>query len=183
MLSLLTAVASETMISNATRSKADEFVRQELLRQDFITFLCSEFMKADRDRNGVLDREEFQVLMSQQPMRQELKFHGISEEERDLMKIWEMFDLDASGELTIEELVDGFSLLQEILATKHVASIGYSLQRFRHKFETDMKGLEDGAEKLQQQQQEIFQHIVNQQTATQEQWAQIWQQTQEKAIL
>ena len=48
--------ASAVGQSLASVRKNDEAMRQEMERQGFITFLCEEFLAADSDNNGVLDR-------------------------------------------------------------------------------------------------------------------------------
>merc|ERR1712232_1321762 len=71
MLSLLTAVASETMISASSVKRHEQVLVEELKRQSFTTFLCGEFVRADGDCNGVLDKQEFVDLMLQPILKQE----------------------------------------------------------------------------------------------------------------
>jgi hypothetical protein len=180
MLSLLTAVASETMISNTSYKKRDMVQLHEIQRQKFLSFLCEEFVSADVDRNGVLDKQEFTELMHTPSVRLNMKEHGIVLEDNDIERTWKTFDVDDSGVLDINELVDGFALLQEGLATKHVATIGYSLKRFSLQAEQDMTCLEEGAEKLQEQAQELRQRIQAQQNLYREEWTRFLRQHREE---
>lgn len=170
MLSLLTAVASEEMMTLKSASKADENLRQELERQGLINFLCDEFERADVDENGVLDKTEFMELMTRDDFRAEMRNHGLSLEERDVGKTWDTFDVDESGELTIEELVYGFSYLQEGLATKHVASIGYGIKRFQIASEAQFTELVDSIEAIDVIAEGALKALDRQQYINKQQW-------------
>merc|ERR1719277_1327484 len=153
MLSLLTAVASETMLTDSTGKKNEETILAEVQRQGFTTFICGEFIRADADSNGLLDKDEFISLMSQPSMIVEMQAQGVDLKVRDLSSTWDTFDVDDSGELTIDELVDGFSYLMEDLGTKHVATVQYALKRFHRKMEvkctdadTCFEGVAEGQE-------------------------------------
>lgn len=180
MLSLLTAVASDTMISSTTTKKHDQALFAEMQRQGFITFICAEFNRADKDGSGTLDKNEFMILMSEQSMKQQLKLHSIPLETRDLEKTWDTFDIDDSGELTIDELVIGFSILQEGLATKHVANIGYALKRFSTNVDREIEGLQEGLKGLGEQQDEVLKRILVQQRLDQKQWAEFVKRNEER---
>mmetsp|Transcript_57227 Transcript_57227/g.133424 ORF Transcript_57227/g.133424 Transcript_57227/m.133424 type:complete len:646 (+) Transcript_57227:126-2063(+) len=148
MLSLLTAVASETMISASSMKKQEDALEQEVQRNNFAQFLHAEFICADSDGNHVLDKEEFIRLMTQRSMVQQMITHGIQLKTNDLTRIWNMFDIDESGELTIDELVIGFSYLQENLAMKHVANVCYSLKHFGMQMDTGIDELYKGVQEL-----------------------------------
>merc|ERR1711979_115137 len=110
-------------------------------------------------------------------LKQEMLNHGIHLQDQDLGKIWDTFDIDESGELNIDELVSGFAYLQEGLATKHVANVGYSLKRFNVKIDNSMGNLELSIDRLAKQQEEMFRRVLTQQEQYQAQWSQfMWQQ-------
>mmetsp|Transcript_127777 Transcript_127777/g.367831 ORF Transcript_127777/g.367831 Transcript_127777/m.367831 type:complete len:576 (-) Transcript_127777:52-1779(-) len=155
LLSLLTAVASEIMMEGQAEAATEEVVLQEVRRQRFVAFLCSEFLKVDTDRNGQLNRDEFMHLMTQPSMLSALAAHGVDLKRRDLQTTWDAFDLDDSGELTIDELVDGFSFLMQNLATKQVASVGHTLKRFTRRIEVVSQAVEQHLERVAKKQEEI----------------------------
>jgi len=177
MLSLLTAVASELVIDDAAIKKLDETVFEEKKRQGFGGVLNNEFCRSDGDANGVLDRGEFCELMTGPTLKQEMLNHGIQLQERDLGEMWDTFDIDESGTLTVDELVTGFSYLQECLATKHVANVGYCLKRFSVKIDNSVGQLELSIDKLKKQQEEMLSRVLAHQEQHQAQWSQfLWQQ-------
>merc|ERR1712224_188016 len=103
-------------------------------RKKFITFLHDTFLDADADGNGVLDQEEFIALMGKTSVHKEMTRLGIEFTPEWLHGVWEMLDIDGSGELKINDFVVGFSYLQEHLATKHLVSMEYSLKRISTNF-------------------------------------------------
>mmetsp|Transcript_69435 Transcript_69435/g.123217 ORF Transcript_69435/g.123217 Transcript_69435/m.123217 type:complete len:160 (-) Transcript_69435:57-536(-) len=109
-------------------------------------------------------------LMTQEHFRHEMKNHGLSLEERDVGKTWDTFDVDESGELTIEELVYGFSYLQEGLATKHVASIGYGVKRFQISSEKQFNDLEVEFDKISDVAEQALNNLDRQQYINKQQW-------------
>jgi len=139
MLSLLTAVASETMISATNNQRATESI-QERRGKRFVNFLIQEFKAADVDDNDCLNKEEFITLMNKETVQMEMSLSGMTVD--DLEKTWDTFDVDGSGELSVEELVHGFALLQEMLASKHVAGISYAMKRLNVDIEVTLDEME-----------------------------------------
>jgi len=139
MLSLLTAVASETMISATTNKRSAESI-QERRGKRFVNFLIQEFKAADVDDNDCLNKEEFMTLMNKETVQSEMSLSGMTVD--DLEKTWDTFDVDGSGELSVEELVHGFALLQEMLASKHVAGISYAMKRLNVDIEATLDEME-----------------------------------------
>jgi len=160
MLSLLTAVASECFIADASGKKHEEQLMAEVSRQAFTTLLCSEFLRADADESGLLDKPEFIHLMSRPAMVVEMEAQGVDLKVRDLSTTWDNFDVDDSGELTIDELVDGFSFLMEDLATKHVAGVEHALKRFSRKMEVSTDTMQEAFEKVIGQKEEVLQRLA-----------------------
>jgi len=171
MLSLLTAVASETMMAFSSYKKEEEKIFQEIQRQRFTSFLCSEFLRADRDGNHVLDKEEFTTLMSRPLMREEMKFHGVDLSAKDLVRVWDTFDIDDSGELSVDELVTGFAYLQEDLAMKHVANVNYAVKRFSVRMETDMAYVDTEVNRLQEDEAALLEQVKVRAARSQERWS------------
>lgn len=88
-----------------------------------------------------MDKEEFLALMVQEFVHVEMRKTGINMTMEELLKAYQMLDIDGSGELTIDEFVSGFSYLREALCTKHVVNIDYSLKRFSMTMETRIERL------------------------------------------
>lgn len=171
MLSLLTAVASETMIAFSSYKKEEEKIYQEIQRHSFTTFLCKEFLAVDTDGNHVLDKQEFTELMSRPSMMEEMKSHGINLADQDLVRTWDTFDIDDSGELSIDELVTGFAYLQESLAMKHVANVGYGLKRFTMRIDSDMGEMEADIERSADVKQALLERTMDRAARSRERWS------------
>merc|ERR1712107_212647 len=75
-------------------------------------------------------QDEFGELMNSPDVQKVLHRHGFNA--KDVVKVWNTFDVDDSGELSIEELVNGFALLQENLTAMHVTNVGYRLKRLNN---------------------------------------------------
>merc|ERR1712137_885888 len=97
--------------------------------KSFISFLRDAFLDADADGNGVLDLEEFNGLVEKDFVYKRMKELGIQLSHDELLKAFELLDVDDSGELTIDEFVEGLGYMQEGLATKHIVNVDYSLKR------------------------------------------------------
>jgi len=161
MLSLLTAVASETII-NASSSKKEAEAAQST-EGEFLRFMCPEFIKADEDANGMLSQDEFGQLMLNPDVQKMLHRHGFNA--NDVVKMWDTFDVDDSGELSIDELVNGFALLQENLTTMHVTNVGYRLKRWINTIDESMKSLDEAIKHLGLQQDEALSAALMQKMA------------------
>mmetsp|Transcript_27038 Transcript_27038/g.58864 ORF Transcript_27038/g.58864 Transcript_27038/m.58864 type:complete len:601 (+) Transcript_27038:563-2365(+) len=160
MLSLLTAVASECFIAEAKSQKHVEELQSQVHRQDFTRFICGEFIRADKDANGLLDKNEFLELMSQPRLVSEMEKQGVNLNMRDLNATWDSFDLDDSGELTIDELVDGFSFLMENLATKHLTGVEHALKRFSRRVEVNVGPLADRIQNAGERHKEATRKLI-----------------------
>merc|ERR1719181_443193 len=93
--------------------------------------------------------------MIQGSVQEEMRRTGILLTQDDLLKTWEMLDIDRSGELTIDEFVSGFTYLHEALCTKHVVNIDYHLKRIQMNMENRIDRLRDDIIDLCQQNFEI----------------------------
>lgn len=162
MISVLTAVASDSMIAATSDRKEQE--RQLRLKkyEEFIQFLRRSFEDADADGNGLLDREEFEAMMEQEFVLKQMRSLGVDITPEELRKAWEMLDIDDSGELTIDEFVAGLSFLTEVLSTKHIVNIDYSLRRTAVRIEKDVDCLLDELLEVRDQNLKILEHLKNQ---------------------
>lgn len=143
MISLVTAVVSDNVIQTTANNKEKQSEIEARRKQDFITFLQQSFEKADADGNGVLDHEEFDELIMDPKVLDKMEALGIEIPIEDLRQAFDMLDIDESGELTIQEFIEGVSQLQESLNTRHVVSLDYSLQRVQKKVSKKIDSLEE----------------------------------------
>merc|ERR1711963_555836 len=90
-----------------------------------------------------------------------MKTLGIRLSEEELLKAWTMLDVDDSGELTIDEFVDGLGYLQEGLSTKHIVNVDYSLKRVDRKVNAHIKAINAAMSSVMRQHEEILSVIRN----------------------
>lgn len=73
--------------------------------------------------------EEFESLIRTEAVIKMMRSSMSALTTDDMMNAWETLDVNRTGELTIEEFVSGFAMLNEGLSTKHIASFDFTLQR------------------------------------------------------
>lgn len=174
LISVLTAVASDSMIAMTSDKREFERKEQEKRHSLFIRFLKECFLGADADGNGVLDREEFVTLMGQDRVIKEMRTLGISLTQEEFLKAWEMLDIDSSGELTIDEFVSGLSYLHEALSTKHVVNIDYSLKRVSARLDQRIDLLLEDIQELKKTNNEIIECLATQEEMAKHQSLSLW---------
>mmetsp|Transcript_29470 Transcript_29470/g.68609 ORF Transcript_29470/g.68609 Transcript_29470/m.68609 type:complete len:375 (-) Transcript_29470:73-1197(-) len=135
MISVLTAVASDSMVAAASFRQEAEAREQEVKKKEFRTFLRTTFYEADEDGNSTLDADEFKKLIQKESLSNYMRTLGINIQMQDLERAWLMLDVDQSGELTIDEFVMGLAYLQEGLSTKHVMNIDSEIKRVSQRTE------------------------------------------------
>lgn len=145
MISILTAVASDNVISATSdrRQKAAQLHDQR--HKELLKRLRNIFIDADTDGNGFLDKEEFGVMLETDALHQALVMLEITgHNKEDLYTAWEMLDIKGIGVLTSDEFVDGLSYLdEEGPATRHIVDIDYSIRRLQNKLESKASVLRD----------------------------------------
>jgi len=174
MISVLTAVASDSMIAATSDRKEQERQLRLKREREFIHFLRVSFEDADTDGNGLMDREEFEAMMDQEFVRKRMRSLGVDITPQELRKAWEMLDIDDSGELTIDEFVEGLSFLTEVLSTKHIVNIDYSLKRTANRIDRDLDGLLSELEDVKSQNQKILEHLNRQDAHYQQHELSLW---------
>merc|ERR1739848_183603 len=139
----------------ATASRKEEHAKLlEHKHRRFITFLRDAFLDADIDGNGMLDMDEFKDMMQNDEVHIQMKELGVQMSHDELMELFNLLDVDDSGELSIDEFVDGLGYLQEGLSTKHIVNVDYSLKRVEKRVETGIETVTD-----------LMQHVIKQQAA------------------
>eukprot|EP00930_Biecheleria_cincta_P002293 TRINITY_DN103307_c0_g1_i1.p1 TRINITY_DN103307_c0_g1~~TRINITY_DN103307_c0_g1_i1.p1 ORF type:complete len:543 (+),score=90.80 TRINITY_DN103307_c0_g1_i1:164-1792(+) len=134
MISILTAVASDNVIT-ATSDRLEREIREtERRHKEFLNFVSATFREADQDSNGLVDREEFEALLEEMNLAEMLQQLNIPVTKDDLYRTWEMLDVSERGVLTIDEFVDGLSFLGEnSVTTRHIVNVDYNIRRIAHK--------------------------------------------------
>jgi len=131
MISILTAVASDSMVAAASDREEIEGREREALRENFLNFLRDAFLEADADGNGVMDSDEFETLIKKESVINYMSGHGVGVTVQDLQQAWETLDASAgrTGELTIDEFVTGFLTLSKGISTHDIANVDYGLRK------------------------------------------------------
>lgn len=174
LVSVLTAVASNAMIDKTMRNRELAKKEQDRRQEKFIEFLRYAFHQADADGNETLDKNEFTLLTKKDYVVERMKELGIHLSEADFQKAWNMLDIDGSGELSIEEFVNGFSALHESLSTKHVVNIDYSLKKVSFEMETRLDRLESSIAHLRAQNEEMRESLNTQERMRDAQSLSLW---------
>jgi len=174
MISVLTAVASESMVAATTDQKEQEMRKAEQMAKNFIEFLREAFKKADADGSGTLDKEEFESMMKKEFVINELRAVGFSMNEEEILKAWDLLDFERVGELTIDSFVAGLSYIQEKLTTRHVMNLSYMLKRVSRRFDNSVRKLVDELSTLRDQNQEILDCLQSQEKLKDQQEFYLW---------
>lgn len=157
MISVLTAVASDSMVMATLERGEAEAKEQEAKRHAFIEFLRDKFYEGDVDGNGYLDKQEFEDMIMKETTITYMRELGITSLSPDyLLKAWDMLDVDDSGELTIDEFVLGLSQLSEELSTKHVVSVDTTLKRVAKSTGDKVNGLKRKISSMKRNNEELL---------------------------
>merc|ERR1712137_222002 len=98
-------------------------------------------------------------------VHKQMKKLDINVSKDELVKTFTMLDIDDSGELTIEEFVDGLGYLQEGLATKHIVNVDYSLKRVEKRVDSVMETINESINGVMEQHGHILQALRQQEIA------------------
>eukprot|EP00416_Gambierdiscus_australes_P025889 CAMPEP_0171078830 /NCGR_PEP_ID=MMETSP0766_2-20121228/14880_1 /TAXON_ID=439317 /ORGANISM="Gambierdiscus australes, Strain CAWD 149" /LENGTH=514 /DNA_ID=CAMNT_0011535985 /DNA_START=53 /DNA_END=1595 /DNA_ORIENTATION=+ len=130
MISILTAVASDNVISATSGRQERQRTERERRTKEFYRLLREMFESADEDGNGLLDKAEFQALLETDSLKELLDTLEIHVKKEDLDEIWDMLDVARTGVLTIDEFVDGLAYFQEDqICTRHIAGLDFGIRR------------------------------------------------------
>eukprot|EP00427_Karlodinium_veneficum_P015205 CAMPEP_0169143022 /NCGR_PEP_ID=MMETSP1015-20121227/45332_1 /TAXON_ID=342587 /ORGANISM="Karlodinium micrum, Strain CCMP2283" /LENGTH=276 /DNA_ID=CAMNT_0009209869 /DNA_START=436 /DNA_END=1267 /DNA_ORIENTATION=- len=174
ILSVLTAVAANSMLEAKEEEKQVEHYQIERNRQKFILFLKRSFQEADVDQNNLLDKEEFKALLEKPFVRKEMKSLGIHESYEEMIAKWSILDYNERGELTIDEFVEGMTHLQEGLGTKHIVNVQYTLDQVRAKAEDRLRHLKYDLQAVVSRNEEILKRVKEQGESQHQQQLSFW---------
>lgn len=173
LISMLTAVASDSMLEATTDRKATE-QRLQLERQDaFIKFLTNCFKEGDADGNGEMDREEFEALVQQSRVIREMQRLGAGFTADELNRAWAMLDFEDTGIITIDAFVEGLSYLMDTLSTRHILSVDGKVKRSGYKVSKALSKLSEELLVVQEQNKEILELCKEEE---------LWQQEQDSFL-
>jgi len=133
MISLLTAVVSDHMIAATADLKEVEARKAHELKLDFIDYLQFSFHQADTDGDKMLDRAEFVEWVEDEGTMKRLHKVGIDMRKDEMIAMFDMFDIDDCGKLSIDEFVDGFARAQDSLGMKHMLMLEHLFKRVERK--------------------------------------------------
>lgn len=178
MISVLTAVASDSMVAAASDRQEANMRQQEKKRKDFRDFLGRAFHQADADGNGFLDKKEFNDLIGSRRVRERISASGASMKMEDLQKTWDML-VGGSGMLTIDEFVVGLGYLQEGLSTKHVLNISTEIKRLHILSEKHFDSISSKMDNLRRTNVELLSNLKEQELELRQQVGSMVSWTQE----
>mmetsp|Transcript_36624 Transcript_36624/g.87678 ORF Transcript_36624/g.87678 Transcript_36624/m.87678 type:complete len:647 (+) Transcript_36624:197-2137(+) len=110
LLNIITGIFVDSSI-NSAQSDKEEVIQEQLHRQSSaMTEMRKLFANADRDGSGTMNLEEFETHLKSKEVRAHFLSLGI---EVDKVKgLFRLLDLDMSGELSLEEFVQGCTRLR-----------------------------------------------------------------------
>lgn len=178
MISILTAVACDNMISAMEDKQKREMEEQEKKQKEFIVLLRKAFQDADDDGNGLLDREEFEAFLDSEGLQKVFEIVDMYVHKDEMRKKFEILDVSGSGELTIDEFVEGLATYQEGLSTKHIVTLDYALRRLGAHFDSVMSDMEKKVGTLKSRNSILLDSLRKQEQIHQQQHCAIyaWQQ-------
>mmetsp|Transcript_37518 Transcript_37518/g.86587 ORF Transcript_37518/g.86587 Transcript_37518/m.86587 type:complete len:463 (+) Transcript_37518:142-1530(+) len=174
MISILTAVASDSMIAATVDRKEQELKEVERKQRQFMIFLRDAFYEADTDGNGVLDCEEFDQMMQKEFVQQQMKKLGVNLTQDELKGAWQLLDVDGSGELTIDLFVSGLAYLQERLSAIHVVNVDYNLKRTSARMHLRLAKVAEYLEELKRQNEQVDAWVKDSKAMKQQQVVLLW---------
>lgn len=175
MISVLTAVASDSMVMATVERGEQEMREQEEKRRIFIAWLRDKFVEGDVNGDGKLDKDEF-VEMAQKPTTinflRELAISSLTPEY--LLKAWELLDHEQTGELTIDEFVVGLSSLSEELSTKHIVSVDSTLKKVAMNAGDEVSRLKGKITEMKRHNADLLERLQMQEQMHQQQRLSLW---------
>lgn len=119
LLAVMTGVVSENMMAIREQMKLEEVVRETERKALAVEVLLELFRSADEDDGGEICREEFDSLMTDPAIVRKLeRYTTVSP--ADLAELFDWIDADHDGNISQEEFVTGFKLLNEDLSVKTI---------------------------------------------------------------
>mmetsp|Transcript_92700 Transcript_92700/g.276461 ORF Transcript_92700/g.276461 Transcript_92700/m.276461 type:complete len:502 (+) Transcript_92700:111-1616(+) len=142
MISILTAVASDNVISATTGKQEKERLERERKTKEFYRLLKAMFETSDEDGNGLLDKPEFEAMLETEQLNELLATMEIPVTREEFFQMWDTLDVAGTGVVTITEFVDGLAYLQEDeIQIRHIASLDFSIRRLSSDLERRLHGL------------------------------------------
>jgi len=143
MISLLTAVVSDHMLAATADLNEVERRRAHETRLAFLAYLQKSFHEADSDGNGNLDRAEFVEWTKDESILRKLHQVGIEMQSGELISLFDMFDIDGTGQLSIDEFVHGFARTQDSLGMNHFLALEHMIKRMDRQVDIVRQSVDD----------------------------------------
>lgn len=123
ILSLLTGVMAEHM-QKVSEDEAEKDAMEKMDSEETLPAMHRAFLIADADKNGELDRGEFNAILSNPEAIDELEGLGLNLGNREAVKLFDIFDTDRSGSLTWDQFRECLmSLRKEQVTPKDVLKV------------------------------------------------------------
>merc|ERR1712217_887846 len=133
------------------------------------------FLEADDDGNGLMDKPEFEALLSTNMMDSLFAKLDIHIKKEELLETWDMLDVSGEGVLTVDEFVDGLAYLQEeTISTRHIVVIDYSIKRLNLNMGTRLKALKSKVSMWRKRNQCLLDTLRQQEQVHQQQNIALW---------
>jgi len=136
VFAIVNIVAAVFVDSAMQFSKADHqlMVHQEVSnRRDFLSSLGELFQAIDIDDNGFITRDEFDECLKQEKFM--AFFRAIKLDYRDAQLLFDLLDQDQSGQVTVDEFIDGCAKLQGEATALETKVLHLEVQRMRRQLD------------------------------------------------
>jgi len=127
MLSLLTGVVAENILSKSSHRKEEMKLENEAKRRAWLERVRHVFHEADKDGDGLMSTEEFQAHLPH--ILEMMVEEGVEMTQDDLRGVFETIDIDKSGTIDSEEFLNGMIYLSAELRAIHVIQVQYMLMK------------------------------------------------------
>merc|ERR1740129_2444328 len=117
LLSVMTGVVSDNMLEVRQAQEQKDSDAFEEFREKLLRVLTEVFTAADKDGNGLLERDEYtDILTSPFHVRRLQRLANVPIQ--DMISMFDWIDVDQGGSISFEDFVNGFDWLNEAVIGK-----------------------------------------------------------------
>merc|ERR1719487_778432 len=139
LLNLVTAVVVEKVLVISQREQMNEAKRSEESRFNTMWKLKQVFDDMDKDGDGVIDAEEFRASMMNPHVVK--RFHELEIAVYEAEDLFEVLDITYSGQIAVNEFVEGCLRVKGDAKAKHPLTVQYDLQKFWNDMHLELENL------------------------------------------